>query len=70
MRNRCRTLGGGGSGVSAAEQILRTGFIPHVFVTGDARTAQALSPHAVVMQKPFVESDLMLAIRRALAAAP
>ncbi len=55
---------GKGSGVSAVEEILRTGPMPHVFISG-ARF-QAGRPGAVVLQKPFHESDLVRAIRRAL----
>lgn len=59
---------GDGSGVSAVEQILCTGFIPHVFVTGDALRVRSLRPGAVVIQKPFHESDLASAMQRALGA--
>jgi two-component system, response regulator PdtaR len=58
-----------GSGVSAVEEILRTGFIPHIFISGDTATVQALKPGAVALFKPFAESDLVRAIRRALGAA-
>ena len=57
------------SGVVAVEEILRTGFVPHVFISGDISTIRALKPGAVVLQKPFDESDLVRAIRRALGAA-
>jgi FixJ family two-component response regulator len=57
------------SGVSAVEKILRTGFVPHVFVSGDTLGVRALRPDAVVIQKPFRESDLARAIQRALGAA-
>jgi CheY-like chemotaxis protein len=60
---------GDGSGVSAVEKILRTGFVPHVFVSGDTLGVRALRPDAVVIQKPFRESDLARAIQRALGAA-
>jgi two-component system, response regulator PdtaR len=60
---------GDGSGVSAVEEILRTGFVPHVFVSGDALRVHALRPSAVVIQKPFRESDLARAIQCALGAA-
>ena len=56
-----------GSGVSAVEQILRTGFIPHILVSG--AKVQALRAGAVVIHKPFFEGDLAQAIRRALAKA-
>lgn len=57
------------SGVSAVEEILRTGFVPHVFISGDISAVQALRPGAVAILKPFSESDLVRAIQRALGAA-
>jgi CheY-like chemotaxis protein len=57
---------GDGSGIAAVEQILRTGFIPHVFVSGDALRVLLLRPDAVVIQKPFREADLASAIERAM----
>ena len=56
------------SGVSAVEEILRTGFVPHVFISGDISTIRALKPGAVAILKPFDESDLVRAIQRALGA--
>jgi two-component system, response regulator PdtaR len=58
-----------GSGVSAVEEILRTGWIPHVFVSGETSRIQALRPSAIVIQKPFRDVDLYRAIQRALDAA-
>jgi len=58
-----------GSGVAAVEEICRTSPVPHVFVTGDTSSVEALRPNAVVIQKPFRELDLASAIQRALAAA-
>jgi two-component system, response regulator PdtaR len=58
---------GDGSGVSAVEDILRTGPVPHVFVTGDISKVKALMPGSVMLQKPFLESELARAIQRALA---
>ena len=58
-----------GSGVSAVEEILRTGWVPHVFVSGETSTKQALRPGAIVIQKPFRDMDLNRAIQRALDAA-
>jgi two-component system, response regulator PdtaR len=58
-----------GSGVSAVEEILRTGWVPHVFVSGETSTILALRPGAIVIQKPFREMDLSRAIQRALDAA-
>jgi len=59
---------GTGSGVAAVEEILRTGPVPHVFVSGDSSIVQALRPDAVVMQKPFREAGLARAIQQALGA--
>jgi two-component system, response regulator PdtaR len=55
-----------GSGISAVEEIRRTGPVPHLFVTGDISRVEALRPGAVVIQKPFQEADLARAIQRAL----
>jgi two-component system, response regulator PdtaR len=55
-----------GSGVSAVEEILRTGWVPHVFVSGETSTILALRPGAIVIQKPFRDIDLDRAIQRAL----
>lgn len=57
------------TGVSAVEEILLKGFVPHVFISGDIATVRALIPGAVALQKPFDESDLVWAIQRALGAA-
>jgi DNA-binding response OmpR family regulator len=55
-----------GSGVSAVEEILRTGWVPHVFVSGETSGIQALRPGAIAIQKPFRDVDLNRAIQRAL----
>jgi DNA-binding response OmpR family regulator len=55
-----------GSGVTAVDKILRTGFVPHVFISGDASRVRALRPDAVIIQKPFRELDLARGIRQAL----
>ncbi len=60
---------GEGSGVAAVEEILRTGFVPHVFVSGDAASVRAVRPGAIVIQKPFRDPDLARAIQQALSAA-
>ncbi len=57
---------GTGSGVVAVDEILLTGFVPHVFVSGDISGVQALRPNAVAIQKPFFVSALVLAMQRAL----
>ncbi len=57
----------GGCGIAAVTEILRSGFIPHAFVTGDTAEVHAIRPHAVVIDKPFREQELVQGIRRALA---
>ena len=57
-----------GTGASAVAAILRAGFVPHMFVSGDPLRTQPLSPGSVVLQKPFRESDLARAIESALGA--
>jgi CheY-like chemotaxis protein len=59
-----------GSGVAAVLSILRDGFVPHVFVSGDRLDPDVLSPRAVLLRKPFVESELVAAIERALGKLP
>lgn len=58
-----------GSGVAAIEQILRTWLVPHVFVSADLSRIRSLRPDAVMLQKPFRESELASAMQRALGAA-
>jgi CheY-like chemotaxis protein len=58
-----------GSGLRAVDEVLRTIFVPHVFVSGDAARVQALRPDAVVLQKPFFEPELTRAMQHALGAA-
>lgn len=58
-----------GSGVSAVKRILRAGFVPHVFISGNATSVRQDRSDAIVMQKPFWGPDLECAIQRALAAA-
>jgi CheY-like chemotaxis protein len=57
-----------GSGVCAVAEILRGGFIPHLFVSGNSLRELSLEKGAIMIQKPFVESDLVRAIQRALSA--
>src|SRR5208337_1270656 len=59
---------GEASGVAAVKEILRCGFVPHVFVTGNTVRGMPLGPETVLIQKPFRVSDLEQAIQRALAA--
>jgi DNA-binding response OmpR family regulator len=59
---------GEGCGISTVDRILSTGFVPHVFVSGNALRVQAMKPGAMVIQKPFREADLARAIQSALRA--
>ena len=61
---------GEASGIAAVKEILRSGFVPHVFATGDALRDLSLGPDAVLIQKPFRGPDIVQAIERALAAKP
>jgi two-component system, response regulator PdtaR len=56
---------GEASGVEAVKEIVRSRFVPHVFVTGDAVRSTPLGLEAVLIQKPFRVSDLERAIQRA-----
>ena len=53
---------GKASGIAAVNEILRSGFVPHVFVTGDAVRGMPLGPDTVLIRKPFRVSDLDQAI--------
>lgn len=55
-----------GSGLSAVSTILKKGFIPHIFTTGDRTISGDLSRDAVILQKPFLDVALALAISTAL----
>jgi hypothetical protein len=52
----------------AVTEILRTQFIPHVFVSGEKLDQWPLHARAEVLLKPFRESDLAGAIERAMQA--
>lgn len=54
-----------GDGVSAMRSILASGAIPHVFTTGNMAGVLARRPDAIVIEKPFHETDLVRAIARA-----
>ena len=56
-----------GDGVAAVDTILRTRFVAHLFITGDARRVRALHPDAIILEKPFFEPELVLAIKQAMA---
>ena len=57
-----------GSGIAAVEHILREGFVPHVFVSGERLSVLGLHPRAILLQKPFMEAGLVSAIEQALSA--
>jgi DNA-binding response OmpR family regulator len=57
-----------GSGIAAVQTILQYGFVPHVFASGDPSSILANMPSAIVLHKPFRQSELALAIHDALAA--
>ena len=59
---------GDGSGISAVEEILRTGPVSYMFVSGDIASVQALRPGTVIIRKPYREPDLAQAIQRAIGA--
>lgn len=54
-----------GSGIGAVDKVLLNGFIPHIFTSGDTQSVLVLRPGAVVIAKPFRESDLIPAIEKA-----
>ena len=58
-----------GNGISAVDEILRSGFVPHLFIGGDTKEVLARRPDAVALKKPFREPELVQAIQRALDAA-
>jgi two-component system, response regulator PdtaR len=60
---------GEASGVAVVKEILRGGFVPHIFVTGGVAPGMPLGPDTVLIRKPFRVSDLDQAIERALATA-
>jgi len=57
---------GEASGIAAVKEILKEGFVPHVFVTGDMLRGLPLGPDAVLIQKPYRGADLVAAIARAI----
>jgi CheY-like chemotaxis protein len=54
-----------GSGVSAVKEILRSGFVPHIFMSGSQLRDVPLDRRAVVLQKPFRDSEFAHAIDKA-----
>jgi two-component system, response regulator PdtaR len=58
-----------GSGIEAVNTIIKSGFIPHLFVSGDALDRTLFNPAAGVLLKPFSEGQLVDAISHAIAPA-
>jgi len=58
-----------GSGIGAVEAIEQDCPIPHIFVSGNASAVRLLKPNATVLQKPYFEIELVLAIQSALSRA-
>jgi len=54
---------GEGSGLAAMDDILAAGFVPHIFMSGNARRVEALRPGTLVLEKPFDQARLERAIR-------
>jgi CheY-like chemotaxis protein len=57
---------GEGGGLAVVEAVLRSAPIPHIFVSGDTVRIKRLMPDAVVLEKPYNETDLAWAIRGAM----
>lgn len=55
-----------GSGIAAVSEILKTGFVPHIFATGDCYRVLIHNPDAIVLQKPYSAQALSRAIDLAL----
>jgi DNA-binding NtrC family response regulator len=58
---------GDGSGVIAVDEILRRGYVPHLFISGNIGRVKAVRPDATMLEKPFGEAALARAIQQALA---
>ena len=59
---------GDGSGVAAMAEILLTGPVPHIFMSGNLTPVRRARPDAVLLQKPFDEAALQRAMSSALGA--
>jgi len=56
-----------GTGLHAVSTILKTGFVPHIYTTGDRTISGELTAGAIVLQKPFLDAALTQAISAAMA---
>ena len=54
-----------GSGLSAMRRINAAHPTPHLFTTGNVMGVRAALPRAIILEKPFNEIDLIMAIDRA-----
>ena len=59
---------GKSSGISAVAEILGSGFVPHLFMSGNPSWFRDLAPGTVTLLKPFDEAALADAIGRVFAA--
>jgi two-component system, response regulator PdtaR len=58
------------SGLDTVTKILAMSFIPHIFMSGDIQRLRNLRPKALLLEKPFKEPALKLAIQRVLTDSP
>ena len=54
-----------GSGIDAVNMIVQTQAIPHILVSGNIAKLRELRPDVIVLEKPYTQASLGLAIRRA-----
>ena len=54
-----------GSGIAAVDRITQTRSVPHILVSGNIARARDLRPEAIMLEKPYTQASLALAIRRA-----
>lgn len=60
-----------GTGGGALRQILATGFVPHILMSGDSGAVGPPSePGVVQMRKPFTDGDLERAVAQAMSTLP
>jgi CheY-like chemotaxis protein len=56
-----------GTGPGAVATIAKaTGFVPHIYVSGNINSVLAAAPDSIVVEKPFRQEQLQRAIGRAL----
>lgn len=60
----------GGSGLVAMAVMLRARWVPHIYMSGNLRSLDALPRDAVVLRKPFKHDDLAHAISQAVQVPP